>query len=108
MASPQILSIERKGGHQASAFGSNTNAEGELSMFLLDGAADQEVANEVESLGELVQQHVDSNYHGQPIHQNSSTLSRELAALGLHQSSLFTSESIAALCLDHKTRQTGL
>ncbi|KAF6834596.1 hypothetical protein CPLU01_04881 [Colletotrichum plurivorum] len=80
----------------------------QLSQFLLDATPDKEIAGELQSLGELVQQHVESNYHLHPVQASPQALAPVLQSLGLANLSGLAPEAIAALCIDPKTRQIGL
>ncbi|KAK5999196.1 hypothetical protein PT974_01587 [Cladobotryum mycophilum] len=79
-----------------------------LSQFLLDGAPDQDIVKELQSLGELIRQHVESNYHIQPLDVSVETLSHSLLSLGLGEHGGLGTEAIAALCVDTTTRHLGL
>ncbi|RFU80065.1 hypothetical protein TARUN_2183 [Trichoderma arundinaceum] len=80
-----------------------------LGQFLLDGAPDQEIVSELQSLGELICQHVEGHYSLQPVDANVQTLTQPLQSLGLgmHGSGLST-ETIAALCANSYSRLLGL
>ncbi|VUC31021.1 unnamed protein product [Clonostachys rosea] len=80
----------------------------QLDQFLLDGAPDDEIVNELQALSDLIYQHVENNYSPQPIQANVNDLSRQLQALGFVKSAHHDPDAIAALALDPKTRQTGL
>lgn len=54
-----------------------------LNHYLLDGAGDSEIITELSALGFLLEQHVRSHYHQQPLHSIPESLSDSLAQLGL-------------------------
>ncbi|CAG9983373.1 unnamed protein product [Clonostachys byssicola] len=80
----------------------------QLDQFLLDGAPDDEIVNELRALSDLIYQHVENNYDPRPIQANVNDLSRQLQALGFVKSAHHDPDAIAALALDPKTRQTAL
>ncbi|RDA93492.1 hypothetical protein CP533_4012 [Ophiocordyceps camponoti-saundersi (nom. inval.)] len=73
----------------------------QLDHFLLEATPDETIALEMEALRTLIRQHVDSHYHRRPMDEDASSLSQPLAKLGFNH-------QVAALCLDHKTRQQAL
>lgn len=80
-----------------------------LDRFLLEAIPDREIAQEVQSLGALIQQHVGSYYHPKPVHANIGGLSTALTRLGFSGTgSSVGAQRIAALCLDPKTRSFGI
>lgn len=54
-----------------------------LDQFLPVPKSDRELAGELQSLGYLIQQHVEDNYHLLPARQGAGVLSQGLADLGL-------------------------
>lgn len=84
------------------------DTQAQLSQFLLDGVADQEIASELQSLGVLIYQHVENYYHLRPVQSNASDLEPFLSALGFEHNSGLAPDSVAALCIEPRTRQTGL
>ncbi|CAI6086895.1 unnamed protein product [Clonostachys chloroleuca] len=90
------------------ANGAAAGADVQLDQFLLDGAPDDEIVNELQSLSDLIYQHVENNYDPRPIQTNVNDLSRQLQALGFLKSARHDPDAIAALALDPKTRQTAL
>ncbi|CAH0044688.1 unnamed protein product [Clonostachys solani] len=88
--------------------GTAASTDVQLDQFLLDGAPDDEIVNELQALSDLIYQHVENNYDLRPIQANVDDLSRQLQALGFVKSAHHDSDAIAALALDPKTRQTGL
>ncbi|KAI1074331.1 hypothetical protein F5B20DRAFT_563804 [Whalleya microplaca] len=57
----------------------------QLNQFLLEPRPDTEIGTELRSLGYLIQQHVENNYHLQPVHRNANDLANVLTYLGLNQ-----------------------
>ncbi|ROW09572.1 hypothetical protein VMCG_02512 [Cytospora schulzeri] len=58
-------------------------AVSDLDEFLLAPKPDKELAGELQSLGHLIQQHVEDNYHLLPVKQSISSLTEALTELGL-------------------------
>ncbi|EHK22990.1 uncharacterized protein TRIVIDRAFT_119159, partial [Trichoderma virens Gv29-8] len=80
-----------------------------LGQFLLDGAPDQEIVSELQSLGELIRQHVEDYYSLQPVDANIGMLSQSLQNLGLGSNGLaLNTGEIAALCANSYSRHLGL
>ncbi|KAG6015478.1 hypothetical protein E4U43_005245 [Claviceps pusilla] len=85
----------------------------QLDHFLLEATPDRDIAQEVQSLGELVHQHVETHYHTKPIVANTETLSASLVGLGFCSDpssthSSIPAQSMAILCRDASTRFVGL
>ncbi|KAF9880282.1 hypothetical protein CkaCkLH20_02236 [Colletotrichum karsti] len=80
----------------------------QMSQFLLDATPDKEIASELQARGELIQQHVENNYHMRPVQASPQSLAPSLSNLGIGELSGLSTEEIAALCIDPKTRQAGL
>ncbi|KAH6886259.1 hypothetical protein B0T10DRAFT_539307 [Thelonectria olida] len=76
-----------------------------LDHFLLDFTPDKEIAQELRGLGDLIQLHVDNNYHLQPVQVSPSTLTQALLSLGLAPES---ANGVASLCIEPRTRALGL
>ncbi|KAF4427299.1 hypothetical protein CGGC5_v015484 [Colletotrichum fructicola Nara gc5] len=92
----------------ASSAPANHSDNIQINQFLLDATPDKELAGELQSLGELIQQHVENNYHSNPVQIDTHALAPSLSNLGLGELSKFSTEEIASLCIDPKTRQAGL
>ncbi|KAF4919067.1 hypothetical protein CGCVW01_v008263 [Colletotrichum viniferum] len=92
----------------ASSAPANHSDNIQINQFLLDATPDKELAGELQSLGELIQQHVENNYHPNPVQIDTHALAPSLSNLGLGELSKFSTEEIASLCIDPKTRQAGL
>ncbi|KAI8162950.1 hypothetical protein K4K49_000443 [Colletotrichum sp. SAR 10_70] len=92
----------------ASSAPANHSDNIQINQFLLDATPDKELAGELQSLGELIQQHVENNYHSNPVQIDTQALAPSLSNLGLGELSKFSTEEIASLCIDPKTRQAGL
>ncbi|KAK4207045.1 hypothetical protein QBC37DRAFT_456709 [Rhypophila decipiens] len=82
--------------------------EDKLSRFLLDASSDKEIAAELRSLGTLVQQHVENNYHLKPVQADPRALAVSLTQLGVTDSGSVSPEMVAKLSLDPRTRQVAL
>lgn len=81
----------------------------QLGQFLLDGAPDQEIVSELQSLGELIRQHVEDHYSLQPVDASVRSLSQSLQGLGLGSQGVgLDSEAIATLCTNSYSRHLGL
>lgn len=59
----------------------------DLDQYLSTPKADRELAGELQSLGYLVQQHVEDHYHGEPKFTSTGFTSQALVDLGLGQDS---------------------
>ncbi|KAF0330565.1 hypothetical protein GQ607_001969 [Colletotrichum asianum] len=92
----------------ASSAPANHSDNIQINQFLLDATPDKELAGELQSLGELIQQHVENNYHSNPVQIDPHALAPSLSNLGLGELSKLSTEEIASLCTDPKTRQAGL
>ncbi|KAK0648208.1 hypothetical protein B0T16DRAFT_326817, partial [Cercophora newfieldiana] len=79
-----------------------------LDKFLLDTSPDKEIASELHSLGTLIQQHVENNYHLQPVHEDPRVLAVSLVQLGVASGSSLTPDVLAQLALDQNTRYVAL
>lgn len=82
----------------------------DLDHFLPVPTSDKELAAEMQSLGYLIQQHVENNYHLSPVRPASGPLGQMLVDLGLGEgdSSLPRPEQLAAMALDPNTRFAAL
>ncbi|TQN68730.1 hypothetical protein CSHISOI_06747, partial [Colletotrichum shisoi] len=90
--------------------GNHGNDDVQLGQFLLDAVPDKEIASELQSLGELIHQHVENHYHLKPVQASPQSLAPSLSSLGLGLGALseLGTEQIAALSIDPKTRQIAL
>ncbi|KAM7189015.1 hypothetical protein V8F20_010318 [Naviculisporaceae sp. PSN 640] len=80
-----------------------------LSRFLLDASPDKEITAELRSLGTLIQQHVENNYHLNPVQADPRSLAALLTQLGItSKGSGLPQEVLANLALDPRTRQVAL
>jgi hypothetical protein len=79
-----------------------------LDQFLLDSTPDRDLGSELKSIGELVQNHVENNYHLKPVKVNSAALDQTLVNLGLGKRGSTASSAITARALDPRTRHTAL
>ncbi|KAG5980823.1 hypothetical protein E4U55_003577 [Claviceps digitariae] len=85
----------------------------QLNHFLLEATPDRDIAQEVQSLGELIHQHVQNYYHTKPVLANTESLSAALSDLGFSSAtksigSHIPAQSMAILCRDASTRSVGL
>lgn len=83
----------------------------QLNQFLLEATPDRDIAQEVQSIGALIDQHVETHYHTRPINTDRRTLASALANIGFPNSTnsaQIDSQNAALLCLDPRTRQVGL
>ena len=65
-------------------------------QFLLAPKSDKELACEMQSLGYLIQRHVEDNYHLSPVRQNSESLSQVLEDLGLGEGGHHGTQAMSA------------
>ncbi|KAL1874490.1 hypothetical protein Daus18300_003509 [Diaporthe australafricana] len=81
-----------------------------LDQFLPVPRSDKELAGELQSLGYLVQQHVEDNYHLLPAGQDAGVLGQVLADLGLDDGGGAQPgpARLAAMAVDPKTRLEAL
>lgn len=81
-------------------------AVSDIDQFLLAPKSDKELAEEVQSLGYLIQQHVEDNYHLSPVRQSAESLNQELECLGLGEGDFTVPKpaQLAAMATDPKTR----
>lgn len=86
------------------------SAASDLDQFLLAPRPDTELAGELRSLGHLIQQHVEDNYHLLPLKRSTSSLSQALTGLGFtaDNKALPGPERLADLTADPKTRHFAL
>ncbi|KAH7115504.1 hypothetical protein B0J13DRAFT_487778 [Dactylonectria estremocensis] len=89
------------------ATGSYTN-DIQLDQFLLSATPDREIGAELQSLGDLIQQHVENHYHLGPAPVGASVSSQGLVKLGFTQGSGLSAEAVAALCAQPESRQVGI
>ncbi|KFG79596.1 hypothetical protein MANI_022004 [Metarhizium anisopliae] len=102
--------------HESKAYSPETTppaaaSDIQLKQFLPEATPDREIAQEMQSLGGLIHQHVENYYHSRTVNASTRDLSTTLKSLGFkgQSSSPDTyTKNIAALCLDPKTRQSGL
>jgi hypothetical protein len=80
----------------------------QLDKFLLDSSPDKEIASELRSLGTLIQQHVENNYHLQPVQEDPRVLAASLAQLGVVNGGSLAPDALAQLALEPNTRQVAL
>ncbi|KAM0252776.1 hypothetical protein ACHAQJ_007614 [Trichoderma viride] len=89
--------------------GIGSGADIQLGQYLLDGAPDPEIASELQSLGELIHQHVEEIYNPQLVDADIQILSQSLQSLGLGSQGLgLDTEVLATLSSNTNTRHVGL
>ncbi|KAH8898752.1 hypothetical protein GQ53DRAFT_836811 [Thozetella sp. PMI_491] len=76
----------------------------ELAHFLTAPASDNDLSRELQSLGYLVQQHVESNYHVKPIAENQGVLAEALHDIGQGD----TAATVAPLAFNSETRHAAI
>lgn len=82
----------------------------DLDQFLAIPKPDNELVDELQSLGHLIQQHVEDHYHLLDVDQNISSLSHALEEIGLSDDmkGVPGPEQLAALAVDAETRHVAL
>ncbi|KAH9992388.1 hypothetical protein F4779DRAFT_609227 [Xylariaceae sp. FL0662B] len=80
----------------------------QLDQFLLDPKSDAEIGTELRSLGYLVQQHVENNYHLQLVHCSENDLVKALTHLGLDRGIEIPAAQLASMALDPNKRYSTL
>lgn len=81
----------------------------QLNQFFALATPDKELSNELHSLGDLIQQHVENNYHLRAVHTSAKTLVPTLKGLGIvHKNEGLSAEDVAVLAIDPKTRYIAL
>lgn len=85
-------------------------AVSDLDQFLPVPKSDRELAGELQSLGYLIQQHVEDNYHLSPVEQRAESLSQDLVDLGPGdgEGTLPKPDQLAAMAEDPDTRFAAL
>ena len=96
---PPVVSLQQE--ESLAAVGSTSTAAGFLDIYQLKGLDDSKLAEELSSLGHIIQDHVENNYHLGPIDLSTDDLSQFLASTGLDES---TRRRIATLSLNPQTR----
>lgn len=85
-----------------------SGSEAQIDQFLLIATPDKEIGTELQSLGDLIHQHVENHYEFGPSPASASVLSQSLVNLGFIQGSGLSADAIAALCIQPESRQAGL
>ncbi|KAI2778767.1 hypothetical protein F4815DRAFT_476572 [Daldinia loculata] len=80
----------------------------QLDQFLLDPTPDAEIRTELRSLSQLLQQHVENNYHNLPVSRNVDVLSAELVHLGVGQGDTLLADTLASLALSPRSRYSAI
>ncbi|KAK8139360.1 hypothetical protein PG984_002740 [Apiospora sp. TS-2023a] len=80
-----------------------------LSQFLLSPSPDNEIVSGLQALNALVRQHVENNYHLQPVQQSPKSLAQALLALGFSDlQGKRSPDDVARLAIDARTRLAAL
>ncbi|KAL6406863.1 hypothetical protein AUP68_09673 [Ilyonectria robusta] len=85
-----------------------SGSEAQLDQFLLIATPDKEIGTELQSLGDLIHQHVENHYEFGRSPVSASVLSQSLVNLGFTQGSGLSADALAALCIRPESRQAGL
>ncbi|KAH8686487.1 hypothetical protein BGZ61DRAFT_355615 [Ilyonectria robusta] len=85
-----------------------SGSEAQIDQFLLIATPDKEIGTELQSLGDLIHQHVENHYEFGPSPASASVLSQSLVNLGFTQGSGLSANALAALCIRPESRQAGL
>lgn len=83
----------------------------QLDRFLLEPTPDRDIAQETQSIGALIDQHVESYYHTHPVTADARALASVLTQLGFPSttdSASLDTQGATALCLDPRSRHVGL
>jgi hypothetical protein len=80
----------------------------QLGHFLLTPKPDNEITTEPGSLGALIQQHVQNNYHQQAVQKSVEPLAHTLAALDLVGARRRSPGALVRLALNPRTRPAAL
>ncbi|KAH8657846.1 hypothetical protein BX600DRAFT_499896 [Xylariales sp. PMI_506] len=75
-----------------------------LDKFLLDSTSDHDLGSDLTSLGELIQTHVENNYHLNPVDFDTASLTQALADLGFGQAGSSTPNAIGGWLANPRTR----
>ncbi|KAI0016116.1 hypothetical protein F4780DRAFT_773103 [Xylariomycetidae sp. FL0641] len=105
-AQPEYLSMEFGGKEKGNSSGMASDRL-RLNDFLLDAKPDSQIGSELRSLGHLIQQHVETNYHLQPI-QTPNALVQSLSRLGLDRDASISAKQLAVLAEDPRTRHHAI
>ncbi|KAK7946351.1 uncharacterized protein PG986_010672 [Apiospora aurea] len=105
---PYIPGKERDLPQSTAASGGGEDVQ--LSQFLLSPNPDNEIVSDLRSLDALIRQHVENNYHLQPVQQSPKSLAQTLLALGFSDQSQGQRgpDDIARLAIDSRTRPVAL
>lgn len=79
-----------------------------LDKFLLCATPDREIQDEMQSLCELIHQHVDNSYDLQATNISALHLTQSLRELEYTEESGLSAEKVAAMCINPSTRTMGL
>lgn len=82
----------------------------QLNQFLLNPSPDNEIVADLRSLDALLRQHVENNYHLQPVQQSPQSLAQALISLGLSDPAhgQRSPDDTARLAIDPRTRLAAL
>lgn len=83
----------------------------QLKQFMLEATPDRDIVQETESIGALIEQHVETYYHAEPLRADTRILVSALMQLGFSTSNSPASldaQHATALCIHPRSRQVGL
>lgn len=89
---------------------SKAPAVSDLDQFLAIPKSDKDLAGELRSLGHLIQQHVEDNYHLSTVAEKPSSLSLALEYIGLSDTvkGMLGPEQLVSLAIEPETRHVAL
>ncbi|KAI0478162.1 hypothetical protein F4859DRAFT_513746 [Xylaria cf. heliscus] len=79
-----------------------------LEHFLLDPVPQPKISQELQSLGQLMQQHCETYYHLLPVHSSESELADNLSLLGIENGGMSRTTNTTTLLIDPATRLTAI
>ncbi|KAI0184745.1 hypothetical protein EV127DRAFT_456657 [Xylaria flabelliformis] len=79
-----------------------------LEQFLLDPVPQSKISQELQSLGQLIQQHCETYYHLLPVHSSESELAGNLSLLGIGNRSMSRTTNTITLLMNPATRLTAI
>lgn len=84
----------------------------ELGPFLLDSSSDKDIAGMLDEAGQLIEQHVENNYHAKPVSTSPHELTKALQGLGVEgvdgKGSSVSAATLTSLALESGTRRLAL
>ncbi|KAJ3566481.1 hypothetical protein NPX13_g7113 [Xylaria arbuscula] len=79
-----------------------------LEQFLLDPVPQSKISQELQFLGQLIQQHCETYYHLLPVHISESELAGHLSLLGIGNGRISGTKNTTALLMAPATRLTAI